>query len=39
VTTADGGVFLSAWVLSFTDGNDNSLPKSSNAYVRLVRTP
>lgn len=38
-TTSEGGVFLSAWALNFTNGNDNALPKSSNAYVRLVRTP
>ena len=38
-TIADGGGKEAAWVLNYVDGNDNSLPKASNAYVRLVRKP
>ncbi|WP_018693543.1 Lcl C-terminal domain-containing protein [Algicola sagamiensis] len=37
-TSADGGGVESAWVLDFVTGNDNTQPKSSLAYVRLVRT-
>ena len=38
-TSADGGGEFTAWVLNFNNGNDNTLPKTSNAYVRLVRMP
>ncbi len=38
-TSADGGGKMTAWVLNFVNGNDNSLPKTSTVYVRLVRTP
>lgn len=38
-TSADGGGKQSSWVINFADGNDNTLPKTQNAYVRLVRKP
>jgi hypothetical protein len=38
-TSADGGGKATAWVINFANGNDNSLSKAQNAYVRLVRKP
>jgi hypothetical protein len=38
-TSADGGGEATAWVINFANGNDNSLPKTQNAFVRLVRNP
>lgn len=38
-TSADGGGELTAWSLNFVNGNDNTLPKTTTVYVRLVRKP
>lgn len=38
-TSASGGGHATSWVINFLTGNDNSLPKSTPAYVRLVRNP
>lgn len=36
-TSADGGGKESSWVIDFATGNDNALPKPTNAYIRLLR--
>jgi hypothetical protein len=36
-TSADGGAEQSSWVVNFSNGNDNALPKVQSAYVRLLR--
>ncbi len=38
-TSADGGGKQSSWVINFADGNDDTLPKTQSAYIRLVRKP
>ena len=38
-TSADGQSLNFAWILDFQTGNDLAYPKTSTAYLRLVRTP